>query len=219
MEYTTCKFTSLDCKSDGDVGVIEGLGSHFDNVDSGGDVIRAGAFTETIGAKLPKMLWQHDPAEVIGKWDATREVDDGLHLSGRLALKTQRGLEAFELAKMGAIDGLSIGFTIPSGGATLLDNGIREIKQIDLWEVSVVTFPMNELARVTAVKSRLAHGEKISERDLEALLRDAGLSKQAAVAIVATGYAGLGKSRDDLADLSHSIMLFSRDLKNGTFRN
>ena len=216
MEYTTCHFKALDCKQDGDIGIIEGLGSHFDNVDHGGDVIRAGAFADSINVKMPAMLWQHDPNEVIGKWDVATEGEEGLHLTGRLALKTQRGMEAYQLASMGAIDGLSIGFTIPENGSKFMADGVREIKEIDLWEVSVVTFPMNELARVTAVKSKLAKGEHIDEKELETILRDAGLSVRAARAIVADGYKALGQSRGDLSEIANTIKQFREELKNGT---
>ena len=215
MEYTTCKFGIHTHMDDGDIGIIEGLGSHFDNVDSGGDVIRPGAFTDSIKRKNPKMLWQHDPSEVIGKWDSAVETEKGLNLTGRLALQTRRGGEAYQLTKMDAMDGLSIGFTIPAGGADIKSDGVREINEIDLWEVSVVTFPMNELATVTAVKSKLAHGEKITERELESLLRDAGLSRKESQAIVARGYKGLGNSRDDLSEILSNIKQFSEELKNG----
>ena len=78
LEYTTCKFGIHTHMDDGDIGIIQGLGSHFDNVDSGGDVIRPGAFADSIKRKNPKMLWQHDPSEVIGKWDSAEETDAGL---------------------------------------------------------------------------------------------------------------------------------------------
>ncbi len=136
------------------------------------------------------MLWQHDWEQPIGVYTEAHEDDHGLFVRGQLALNTQKGREAHELLTMKALEGLSIGF------ATIRDEidrstGVRTLKELDLWEVSPVTFPMNERAAVTSVKARISRGELVSKRELECLLRDAGLSKHDAQALIATGYDGL----------------------------
>lgn len=179
MEY---KHLNLDLKAD-DAGVIEGYGSVFDVVDGGGDIVAPGAFTSSLrsGRKV-KMLMQHDAADVIGVWDDLAEDEKGLRVKGRLLTSIRKGAEAYELAKAGAIDGLSIGFrTIKS----MDRNGRRVIMQAELWEVSLVTFPMNELARVDAVKSA-----DMTERELERILRAQGFSRTEAKAITAQGFKG-----------------------------
>jgi hypothetical protein len=138
-----------------DEGVIEGHLSVKDNVDLAGEVVRPGAFKRTLaatGGKLP-MLFSHDPREPIGMWEEMREDAKGLYVKGRINLEVARGREVYALLKQGAIKGLSIGYDV------LVDEivkGIRFLKEIKLWEGSVVTFPCNPLASVESVKS---HGE------------------------------------------------------------
>lgn len=186
MEF---KHLSLDLKSDGE-GVIEGYGSVFDVVDKGGDIVVAGAFTTALqsGRKI-RMLWQHDPSEVIGVWDDVAEDGNGLRVKGRILTSIEDGRRAHELVKAGAVDGLSIGYrTLRS----MDRNGKRAILEADLWEVSLVTFPMNEMARVDAVKA-----SDMSEREFERLLtRDAGLSRSVAHRLMAGGYDAIKAMRD-----------------------
>ncbi|WP_410498141.1 HK97 family phage prohead protease [Chitinibacter sp. S2-10] len=101
--------------------------------------------------RLPAMLWQHRQGEPIGVYTTMREDDVGLYVEGKLALKTQLGAEAYELMKMGAVGGLSIGYVSRDDSYDRV-TGVRTLKQIDLYEVSVVTFPANDAARVTGVK-------------------------------------------------------------------
>ena len=183
------QFLNLEWKA-GAEGVIEGYGSVFDNVDHGGDIIAPGAFAASLrGGRKVKMLLQHDPADVVVTWEAVEEDAKGLRVRGRLLTSIRKGAEAYELIKAGAIDGLSIGFrTVKS----MARDGKRVIMQADLWEVSLVTFPMNELARVDAVKAA-----EMSERDLERLLtRDAGLSRSVAQRLMAGGYNAVKAMRD-----------------------
>lgn len=135
-----------------DNGTFDGYLSTFNNIDSYGDVIRPGAFKKTIieNGSFPA-LWQHDTYEPIGKFVELREDDYGLWVRGELNMETQRGREAYALLKQGALDGLSIGFS------TLKDTWegeVRHIQEVRLWEGSLVTFPANELAKVTSVRSR-----------------------------------------------------------------
>ena len=153
-------------------GMFEGYGSVFGNKDLGNDVIEKGAFTKSIKRRTHKgvkLLYQHKSDMPIGVFDEIKEDDHGLVVKGRLALKTQAGAEAYELLKMGALDGLSIGFRVnPSEVSYDKRTNKRIIKEVDLMEVSLVTFPMNPQATVMSVK-----GEQYSIREWEKGLRDA----------------------------------------------
>jgi len=197
MEY---KHLELEWKAD-DQGVIEGYGSVFDVTDNGNDIVAQGAFTTSLqsGRKV-KMLMQHDAADVIGVWDEMAEDGKGLRVKGRLLTTIRKGAEAYELAKAGAIDGLSIGYrTVKS----MDRNGKRIIMQADLWEVSLVTFPMNEMARVDAVKAADMPRDEIERM----LTLRAGFSRSVARKLLADGYDGIKDTRgavdgaDELARL------------------
>ena len=163
---------------------FEGHGSIFKNVDLGGDVVLPGAFKRTLAShkkagSLPQMFWMHDPSRVPGKWLDMREDSRGLVVKGVLA-DTDLGNEIHTLLKMDAVRGLSIGYVTKD--MDYADDGTRLIKDVDLWEVSVVSLPMNPLAQVQHVKSRLsAAGEYVpSIKEFESLLRNAGCSRSVA---------------------------------------
>jgi len=163
-------------------GTFTGYGSIFNNVDLGNDVIEEGAFSKSIskrGAKGIKLLWQHNMDEPIGVFEEIIEDSRGLKVKGRLAMGTQRGREAYELMKMGALDGLSIGYRVDPKGMRWDENSKRRyLKEVDLMEISAVTFPMNPRARVSAVK-----GAEMTIRQWEAHFRDeCGLSRSEAKA-------------------------------------
>ncbi len=161
-----------DDEEDKDYGTFEGYGSVFGNKDLGNDVIERGAFLKSLKRRKPqnvKLLYQHKSDMPIGVFDEIREDDHGLVVKGRLALKTQAGAEAYELLKMGALDGLSIGFRVNPKEVSYDKRGNKRIiKEVDLMEVSLVTFPMNPQATVRSVK-----GEEISIREWENGMRDA----------------------------------------------
>lgn len=162
---------------DEEKGVFSGYGSIFGNKDLGNDVMVQGAFAKSIASKGPKgvkLLYQHDTKEPIGVFDEIIEDKKGLRVKGRLAMGTQKGREVYELMKMGAIDGLSIGYRVSPKGAMYDERGKkRMLKEVDLMEISAVTFPMNTRARVQAVK-----GEQRTVREWEETMRDAcGLSR------------------------------------------
>ena len=161
-----------DEDEDKNYGTFEGYGSVFGNKDLGNDVIEAGAFAKSLKRRKPqnvKLLYQHKSDMPIGVFDEIREDDHGLVVKGRLALKTQAGAEAYELLKMGALDGLSIGFRVNPKEVSYDKRGNKRIiKEVDLMEVSLVTFPMNPQATVRSVK-----GEEISIREWENGMRDA----------------------------------------------
>ena len=129
--------------------VIEGYASLFGAADQGGDVVAKGAYAESLdrGRKV-KMLWQHDPGLPIGVWDEVREDGTGLYVKGRILTQIEKGREASELVAAGAIDGLSIGYKTLKAAKN--DKGQRVLQELELWEVSLVTFPMLPSARVAA---------------------------------------------------------------------
>ena len=153
-------------------GTFEGYGSIFGNVDLGNDVITNGAFTKSIhrtGPKGVKLLYQHKTDMPIGVFEKIEEDKKGLKVKGRLAMGTQAGRETYELMKMGALDGLSIGFQTSAKGAHYDPKTKRRIiKEVELMEISVVTFPMNPRAKIRKVK-----GQDVSIREWENGLRDA----------------------------------------------
>ena len=182
-----------------EVGVFEGLASTFGDRDMVGDVIEPGAFRASLARPAGvKMLWQHDARAPIGVWRRIAECDGGLAVEGRLILEVQRAREALALLKAGAVDALSIGFSVPAGGAAFdREKAVRRLSRIDLWEVSIVTFPANPKARVNRIKARLDAGALPTEREFERFLtRDAGFSRSQARTILGSGYKALLPPRD-----------------------
>lgn len=136
-----------------DGAVIEGYASIFGQRDQGGDTVERGAYSASLAAlakagRRVKMLWQHDPAQPIGVWDEVREDRTGLFVKGRILTDVARGREAAALLAAGAIDGLSIGYRTLRADRDA--KGQRVLRELDLWEVSLVTFPMLAEARVQA---------------------------------------------------------------------
>lgn len=182
-------------------GVFEGYGSVFGNKDLGGDVVVKGAFAKSLAKKLPALLWQHGHKDVPGVYLEAGEDDHGLFLKGKLA-NTQLGKEAHELMKMGAITGLSIGYSVLDADYDK-ETGTYYIKEVDLWEVSLVTFPMNQEARISAVKDLqdiLASGGTPSVREFEAFLKDSGFSQKQSKAIVAEGFRAINDNESSRRD-------------------
>ena len=173
---------------------FEGHGSIFGNEDLGGDVVLPGAFKRTLAQhrkakSLPQMFWMHDPSRVPGKWVSMGEDDDGLKVKGVLA-ETPLGDEIRTLLQMDAVKGLSIGYRTVDQDFT--DDGQRLLKEIELWEVSVVSLPMNPLAQVAHAKSQLsAMGEYVpTSREFERTLRDVGCSQKVAKTIISKVFDG-----------------------------
>ena len=172
---------------------FKGYGAIFGNKDRDGDIVVRGAFKDSLQSHVPKLLWQHNTKEPIGRFDVIREDAKGLWVEGRLASEG-KGAEVYELLKMGALDGLSIGFVAkeasrdPSGGT-------RTIRRAELMEVSVVTFPANDQARIMDVKSTSstdASDTSISppetKRGFEQMLRRNGFSRGQAKTITTKGF-------------------------------
>jgi HK97 family phage prohead protease len=168
------KFTKLGTAEQVTGGIaIEGYASWFGQPDKGGDIVVKGAYAAGLAAlaargRRVKMLWQHDPAQPIGVWDEVREDARGLYVKGRLLTDVEKGREAATLIEAGAIDGLSIGYRTVR--ATKNDKGQRLLTELELWEVSLVTFPMLPSARVGA-KGETPEADLL--RELAASLEDA----------------------------------------------
>lgn len=157
-----------------DGAVIEGYASYFGKRDKGGDVVLAGAYAASLkalearGARV-KMLWQHDPAQPIGVWDEVREDGKGLYVRGRLLTSVERGREAAALIEAGGIDGLSIGYRTVRAEKDA--KGQRLLSEVELWEVSLVTFPMLPEARVGSKAAAAADSDEL--REIAAAFSDA----------------------------------------------
>lgn len=145
----------LDTKAVGDDGIFTGYASRFGEVDLGRDVVQSGAFTKSLAARPAhrvKMLREHDQHEPIGTWTEIAEDGTGLRVTGKLVLDTVKGRETHALMKAGALDGLSIGYRTK---ASRMDKakGVRLLDEVELHEISIVTFGMLPSATVTSVKS------------------------------------------------------------------
>lgn len=174
VKRSTLRLKAEDIAPDGS---FRGYGSVFGFVDTYGDVVAPGAYTASLerhkaeGSKV-KMLWQHDPGEPVGVWSNMFEDRKGLVCEGQLILDVARAREALALLRCGALDGLSIGFEAAAwemgkpedyearfGGICCPPGGITQVRvvtQIDLWEVSLVTFPACPPALIETVKRQLA---------------------------------------------------------------
>ena len=192
-----CDYKGIDTEEDGS---FEGYASVFNNKDLGNDVIKQGAFSKSIYDKKPrqiKLLYQHKTDEPIGVIDSLEEDKRGLKIKGRLAMATQKGREVYELMKMGALDSMSIGYKLSPEDYKYSDKlKKRTITNLDLMEVSMVTFPMNPKAKITKVK--LAD---MSVREIEHYLRDVGLmsgsvAKQSANILYKSFHEDLDEQRD-----------------------
>lgn len=199
----------FELKSITPTGTFEGYGSVFGVKDSYDEIVAHGAFANSLSKHkekktMPALLWQHRSGEPIGVYTSMEEDSIGLKLTGQLAMKTVRGQEAYELLKMGAISGLSIGF-VPQTSEHDNKSGITTLTEVDLWETSLVTFPANDAARVQDVKTI----EELDLRGAEQRLRDSGFSRTEAVAFIAR-VKSLGQSDSDDGELGEVAALLEK---------
>jgi len=174
---------------------FEGYASVYDVIDAFGDIVERGAFTNTLSASersgiMPAMLWQHDTTQPIGVWTTIKSDQYGLRVAGQLA-DTTLGNEAYTLMKLGALSGLSIGYSVVLAEYDR-ERDARLLKEISLWEVSPVTFPANKDARISEVKSTDS-----GYRGLERILREAGFSRSESKVIASRGLSGLREAEQD----------------------
>lgn len=203
-----------EIKNIDDAGNITGLAAAYGNVDHGGDRIVRGAFSKAISAiKSVPMLLFHDQTRPIGSWTEFRETDDGLEVSGKISTKTRDGSEAYQLARDGALPGLSIGYDVV---AKNIVGDVRELLELALYEVSLVTIGMNPNARVSSVKAqedlrnRLAAGDRLTEREWERLLKDSmGLSNSEAERVVRVHDLTHGRGEPDNPEADPMSALFA----------
>lgn len=200
----------LTIKSVSDSGEFEGYGSVFGVEDSYSDVVVRGAFTATLEkwkakSRLPAMLWQHNMNEPIGIYTEMREDDVGLYVKGRLLIDADPlAKRAHAHMKAGSLSGMSIGYMLDDYEYDK-EKGVWILKAIDLWEVSLVTFPANDDARITDVKSLLARGETPPPSKVERALREVGFSGSQAKAFMAKGYSAVSPREADADNAMQSL--------------
>ena len=195
------KSFNLNIKAVQEDGFFSGYGAVFGNVDWYNDVILHGAFQKSLQrweekGKMPPVLWNHNDGEPIGVYTNIYEDEKGLFVEGRLLIDdVPRAKSTHALLKAGAIDGLSIGYKTKK--ANQQTNGIRELIELDLGEISIVTMPANEESLITSVKSKLEEGELPTLPEFEKLLRESGFSKSQATAIAGKGLRHLLSESED----------------------
>lgn len=210
-----------------ETGTFEGYASVFNVVDRVNDKIAPGAFRKSLAryreeGRLPPLLWQHNALEPIGAWREMYEDDHGLYVKGDLFIhEIALAKEAYKLLRENVVTGLSIGYRTEESHREQ-KSGVRVLTQLDLLEVSLVTFPANELARVANVK-RFFAGEKPTERELEGFLRDAGLSRRQAKGLIAQGYKALAAREeapacDGMRRFNDALQQATRDIQDDLAR-
>lgn len=203
--------------AEGGRGKVVGFASVYGVIDSYAEVVEPGAFTRSLKEYgMPSMLLQHKPEDIGGIWIKAEDTSAGLKLEGEMNLDVQKAKEAHSLAKQGALKGLSIGFRTRQ--AHYDDEGIRHLTDVDLMEVSLVTFPANRQAMISAVKS--AASKITTEREFENFLRDAGFSKSQAATIVSKGYKAIDRDlRDADEDEVATLLKSTLSILNGEHKN
>lgn len=209
VEYIT---VPLELKSL-ETGQFEGYGSTFGNVDLGGDVVMKGAFAKSLEewrsqGEWPQMFWMHKSDQVPGIWLDMREDSKGLKVKGEI-LPTTLGNDLKILMKAKAVRALSIGFSLDHERAYEFRDGVRLLHEINLWEVSPVSLPMNRKAKINAVKAALhQRGTCLTEikRELEHWFREKGLSKSQAKALASRALAS-----DEVSELDFGAIPRSDD--------
>jgi HK97 family phage prohead protease len=149
-----------------DDGTVEGYASLFGEIDAARDMVMPGAFARTLklrGLRRVPMLFQHDPSQPVGVWLELFEDFRGLRARGRLIPDVARARELIALVRAGAVDGLSIGFRTVKGRVDPASR-VRKLIDVDLWEISIVTFPLLAGARVVAVKNFTLQDERLFRR-------------------------------------------------------
>lgn len=195
----------FDLKMIGEDGLFSGYGSVFGNKDSHGEIVMSGAFAKSLAEHArkgtrPRMFWMHNPEQPIGSWTNMIEDNKGLYVEGRLNMGVQQGREAYALLKAGDIGGLSIGYKVISSQPDEASGSVL-LKEVKLFEVSIVSFPANESASVDRVKSAddlravFEAGETPKLKLIEEYLRDGGFPDALAVAFVSLGKAAF-RQRD-----------------------
>ncbi|MDP9267272.1 MAG: HK97 family phage prohead protease [Acidobacteriota bacterium] len=202
-------------------GMFKGLAAVYGNVDLGGDVIEPGAFTKTLsdkGGEFP-ILWQHDSRKPIGlgKFTDSRE---GLVVEGKLTLESPTAAEAYALLRDRVVRGLSIGYDTISDK---IEKNIRHLLEIKLWETSLVTFPMNEMAQITDVKNADEYAVLVNEVEAagERLGFNAELAARAIKSLRALAARAPAAKQDTIApDVVHAVVTsLAKEIESWTRKN
>ena len=198
---------NFEIKADAnDSGRIKGYGAYYGNIDRGYDVIEQGAFADI--KRTVKMLYEHQSSKLLGTWDIVKEDSKGLLVEGNININTTLGRDVYELAKSGALSDMSVGFKTQDYEYD--KQSIRRIKKAELFEVSLVSFPMNEKANILSVKS----SDIETERDFEHFLKQAGYSNKHAKLITTHGFKTFMQKKDDTETTnSDNILKALQDLK------
>lgn len=183
----TLNFSNVDLKMDGDAGTFSGYASVWGGVDIYGDTILKGAFSKTLVKYMPKMFYNHDWGMPIGKWTSAIEDNYGLFVKGELTPGIALSADVRAAMKHGTLDGLSIGGYIKKDGYEKTESGRIISEWASLLEISPVVFPADNAAKISSAKNidfETLLPECKSEKDIERLLRDSGLGRWEAMAIV-----------------------------------
>ncbi len=193
IEYKSFAIEELKAEEEGGTRRIKGFGSVFNNTDTQNDIVMPGAFAKSLARRKPVLLWQHDTTQPLGLIDVAEEQPKGLYVESPIGTKGVCEY-AYEQAKMGSVTGLSIGFTTKKYSIDA-KKGTRSLEEVELYEVSLVTFPANARATITQVKSR-----PDTIRRFEEYLREGGFSHEDATTVALRGYKALtsrGEPDDD----------------------
>lgn len=191
----TRKSFNFELKAVQEDGFFSGYGAVFGNVDWYNDVILPGAFKASLEKwqsknKMPPVLWNHNDSEPIGVYTQIYEDEKGLFVEGKLLIDdVPRAKSTYALLKAGAIDGLSIGYSTKK--ANQQGNGVRELIEVDIGEISIVTQPANDRSLITSVKNKLEDGQLPTLPEFEKFLRESGFSKSQSTAIASKGLRSL----------------------------
>ena len=189
------KSFNFELKAVQEDGFFSGYGAVFGNVDWYNDVVLPGAFKASLEKwqsknKMPPVLWNHNGSEPIGVYTQIYEDEKGLFVEGKLLIDdVPRAKSTYALLKAGAIDGLSIGYSTKK--ANQQENGVRELIEVDIGEISIVTQPANDRSLITSVKNKLEDGELPTLPEFEKFLRESGFSKSQSTAIASKGLRSL----------------------------
>jgi hypothetical protein len=204
----------------GETGEVVGYASVFDLRDSQKSAVLPGAFRKSLAAwrdkgRSPPMLWQHDPEQPIGLWTALAEDRRGLKVTGTINLEVEQGRETWSLVKQRAVTGLSIGFTVVAEDFDKA-NDLRLLREVDLWEISLVTFPANPETHIEPVRFA-------DKSAYERFLRQHGVAKAAARKLAAGGWSALVQPEPQphnpaLAKLLRAIDAAAAETRTGRYR-
>lgn len=223
MKETKRISLDIDGKSLTDDGSFDAYASVFNNTDLDNEMVMPGAFKKSLrqhkaNETMPALLYQHDHTQVLGIVENAKEDDYGLKVQAKLNLDTQLGKETYSLLKMGALKTMSFGFARKQWEDS--PKGPRKLIELDLYEVSLVTFPANPKAKVVAVKDKLKTGELPTIREFENLLTVEGFSRGQAIQIINEGYKSLvgdvmrdADDQSELKDLSDRLNAVVKRIK------